>query len=274
MTLDNGTLILANYTAKLKDVGEVIETTLEDEAKKLGVHDPTRKYEPRLIAIGEGWVLKGLDDALKSGKVGDKLDVEVSPDKGFGVRDPNQIRLIPLRKFGEKARELRIGDSVEVDNRPGLVRFVGSGRAQIDFNHRYAGKTLTYDVKIIKKLETNAEKIMALVRRRIPMDEEKLKLELVNGSVRLDLPEDYYMIEGLQVLKKAISNDIFKYIPDIDKFSITENYLTTKTQSGSKQEKETTKRKARNKGSKKSNNKKLSKTVKTKQVSNVSLFKP
>ncbi|MCP8322284.1 MAG: FKBP-type peptidyl-prolyl cis-trans isomerase, partial [archaeon] len=72
MPLEMGSLVYVNYIAKIKDTNEVIEVTIEDEAKKLGVHDPSRKYEPRLIAIGEGWVLKGLDEALASTNVGDK----------------------------------------------------------------------------------------------------------------------------------------------------------------------------------------------------------
>lgn len=64
MTLENGSLILADYTAKVKDTGQIIETTRKEDAEKAGNADPTRTYEPRLIAVGDGWVLKGLDEAL------------------------------------------------------------------------------------------------------------------------------------------------------------------------------------------------------------------
>ena len=234
MTLSKGNLILAEYTARLKDVDEVIETTYEEEAKRVGAHDPTRKYEPRLIAVGDGWVLKGLDEALQASSVGKKFNVDVSPEKGFGTRDPNKVRLIPLRKFGDKANELRIGDSIEVDNREGIVRFVGSGRAQIDFNHRYAGKTLNYDVQITKQLNTSVEKVKALVRRRIPIEENKLRMELSGGSAKIDLPEDFYTLEGLQVLKRAISNDVFKYVGQLDKVLFTEVYLSAKSKEEAK----------------------------------------
>jgi len=35
MTLEKGTLIFSNYTARVKDTGEGIESTIEEEAKKL-----------------------------------------------------------------------------------------------------------------------------------------------------------------------------------------------------------------------------------------------
>ena len=66
MTLEKGSLILMDYTAKVKDNKQIFETTSEEEAKKSDLYDPTRKYEPRLVSIGEGWVLKGLDEAFAS----------------------------------------------------------------------------------------------------------------------------------------------------------------------------------------------------------------
>ncbi|MCP8316163.1 MAG: FKBP-type peptidyl-prolyl cis-trans isomerase [archaeon] len=228
MPLEMGSLVYVNYIAKIKDTNEVIEVTIEDEAKKLGVHDPSRKYEPRLIAIGEGWVLKGLDEALASTNVGDKISVEMPPEKGFGQRDPSKVKMIPLRKFGEKASEIRVGDEVEVENKIGIVRFVGSGRAQIDFNHRLAGKTLLYDVDVIRKVETDKDKIVALIKRRIPIEEEKIELTMENDSVKIKLPVDLYLLEGLQIIKRAISNDIFKFIKGVSKVYFIELYETKK----------------------------------------------
>lgn len=224
MPLEKGTLVYANYIAKIKDTNEVIEVTIEDEAKKLGVHDPSRKYEPRLMAIGEGWVLKGLDEALASANVGDKISVEIPPEKGFGPRDPTKMKMIPLRKFGDKASEVRVGDEVEVENKMGIVRFVGSGRAQIDFNHRLAGKTLLYDVEVIRKVETDRDKIIALIKRRIPVEEEKIELDMENDSVKIKLPSDLYLSEGLQIIKRAISSDIFKFIKETSKVYFIELY--------------------------------------------------
>ena len=157
MPLDKSSLVLVDYTARVKDTNEIFETTREEEAKKTDHYDPSRKYEPRLVSVGESWVLKGLDEALANANVGDKMNVEVSPDKGFGDRDPSKVRMIPQRKLGEKADEVSVGDVIEVDDRTGIVRYVGSGRIQVDFNHRFAGRTLLYDVIVLKKLESVEE---------------------------------------------------------------------------------------------------------------------
>ncbi|HKT21310.1 MAG TPA: peptidylprolyl isomerase, partial [Nitrososphaerales archaeon] len=173
MALDKGTLIFANYSARVRDTGEGIESTVESEAKKLKIFEESRKYEPRLVAVGEGWLISGLDSEVAKLSVGDKKEIELSPDKAFGNRDPTQLRMVPLRKFGEREHELSVGDSVEVDNRMGTVRFIGSGRAQVDFNHRLAGKSIVYDFEVIKKVESDEDKVRALVDRRLAGDGSK-----------------------------------------------------------------------------------------------------
>jgi peptidylprolyl isomerase len=228
--LKKGSLILVDLTARVKDTGEIIETTLESEAKKLGVYDESKKYEPRLISVGDGWVLKGVDDTLLLTKMGKKITKDMPPEKAFGLRDPDKVRRVPLRKLGEKAGELRVGDEVELDHRLGLVRFIGSGRAQIDFNHKYAGKVIIYDINPISELTTSDEQTMALVRRRLPIDAEKLSLKIRNGEVTINLPQEAFLAEGLQIIKRAASTDIFKHVNNVGKVTFIESYESPKVE--------------------------------------------
>ena len=227
MPLDIDTLVYINYTAKIKD-GDIIEITDEEEAKKLNVYDPAQKYEPKLVAIGDGWVLKGVDEILKTIEVGERIKFEVPPEKGFGLRDPNKVKLIPLRKFGEKASELRIDNEVEIDNKIGIVRFIGSGRAQIDFNHKLASKTIIYDLEILKKIETDEDKILALITRRLPLEEKMIIFNLKEENIEIQLPQDIYLLDGIQIIKRAISNDIFRFITKINKVYFLEIYENKK----------------------------------------------
>ena len=225
MALENGSLILAEYTAKIKDTGLIIDTTRKEDAEKAGSADPTRTYEPRLIAVGEGWVLKGLDEALQKAEPNQTIDVELTPDKAFGIRDPNKVSRIPIRKFGEKASELEIGGEVEVDNRVGIVRSLESGRAIVDFNHKYAGKTLLYNVEIKEKLDSRDAQIGALIHRRLPVEKEKIKFESVGEEeVKIPIPSDYFLLEGLQIIKRGISTDLFKFIKPLSKVEFIEDY--------------------------------------------------
>ncbi len=233
MPFDKGSLILLDYTARIKDNGEIFETTIEEDAKKSNLYDPTRRYEPRLISVGEGWVLKGLDEALSSTDVGQKLSIEISPDKGFGERDTNKVRMIPQRKLGEKANEVKVGDVVELDDRTGIIRYIGSGRVQIDYNHRLASRVLVYDVNVVKKIESNEDKIKYLLKRRLPIEDEKAKFEYNNDKVVIELSEDISLLDGLQIIKKAVSTDIFKFVDGLNKIIFEEVYLSQKAKDSS-----------------------------------------
>ncbi len=230
MPLEKGSLIFVNYSAVVKDTGEGIESTLESEARKLNIYDADRKYEPRLIGVGEGWVLAGLDEEIKKMDVGQKKQVVLSPAKAFGERDPTQLRMIPLRKFGEKASDLVVGDTVEVDNRVGIVRFIGSGRAQVDFNHRLAGKTVTYEMEILKKIETDNEKVRALLNRRFSGEGDKVKFSMQAQHLEIEVPEDLFLLEGLQIIKRGISSDVFKFVTGAKEVTFLENFVAKKAE--------------------------------------------
>jgi peptidylprolyl isomerase len=230
MTFEKGTLIFANYTARVKDTGEGIETTVEEEAKHLKIHDDSRKYEPRLVAVGEGWLIAGLDAEVAKMDVGDKKEIELPPEKAFGIRDPTQVRMVPLRKFGEREHEMAVGDSVEIDNRVGVVRFIGSGRAQVDFNHRLAGKSIIYNVEVLKKVDGDDDKVRALIDRRLAGEGTKATYELVKGELTVTVPDDLFLLEGLQIIKRGIANDTFKFVPTVTKLTFVERFTNEKAQ--------------------------------------------
>jgi peptidylprolyl isomerase len=230
LVFQKGTLILVDYTAKVKDSNEVFETTREADAKTNSIFDANVKYQPRLISVGESWVLKGLDDALLNANAGDKLSVEVPPEKGFGARDTSKVRMVPLRKLGDDAEKVSVGDTIELDDRTGIIRFIGSGRVQVDFNHRFAGRTILYDLNVIKSLDTDQDKIIGLLKRRFPLDESKLKFEIKGTELDIVIPEEAMMMEGLQVVKRAIANEILKFVTKLDKINFVEAYNRVKPQ--------------------------------------------
>ena len=224
MTFKKGQLILLEYTAKIKDSGEIFETTIEDEAKKYSLHEPNVKYMPKLVSVGEGWVLKGLDDALSETTSGDKKTIEVSPDKGFGERDKGKVRMIPLRKLGEDAEKVSVGDTVEIDNKKGIIRYIGSGRVQVDYNHRYAGKTILYDINIKKSLDSDDDKISEILKSRLPIENEKIIYKKNGTAVDITIPEEIFRADGLAIIKHFTQTDLFKFVTSLTKVNFIETY--------------------------------------------------
>jgi len=216
MPLQKGDFILIDYTAKVKETGEVFDTTNEETSKKEHLHKEGEIYEPKLIVIGEGWMLKTLDEAFMTMEPAKPATVEIPPDKAFGPRDAEKVRRVPLKQLLAKDINPAIGARVEYGGKMATVRAMGAGRVLLDFNPPLAGKTLVYDVTVQKKLEANEEKIAALVHRRVPVAEAaKFKLMLEEKALTVEMPEETYYVEGIQVAKRGVSMDVQKFFPDI-----------------------------------------------------------
>ena len=216
MPLQKGDFILIDYIGKVKETGEVFDTTIEEIAKKERLYKEGEIYEPKLVVLGEGWVLKALEDEILKLDVGAKSTIEIPPEKAFGPRDPEKVRLVPLRRLVAKGITPQIGMRIEYEGKMATVRTVGAGRVQLDFNPPLAGKTLVYEVTVQKKLETKTEKINALIHRRIPIvDIEKFKLKITKTNITIEMPEDAFYIEGIQLAKRGIAMDIQKFFPEV-----------------------------------------------------------
>ena len=222
--VSKGDFVLVDYTGRVKETGEVFETTVEEVAKEAGIYSEGRRYEPRLIIVGEGWVLKGLDEGLEGLKVGEKTVIEVPPEKGFGLRNPDDVKTIPYRVLRSKGIVPRIGMKVEVDGREAVIRAVGAGRVRVDFNPPLAGRTLVYEVVVREKVKGDVEKIKALIHRRIPVDPEAFEVSVEDGEAVIKVPREAMYLEGIQVAKRGIASDVFRYIPNVTKVRFVEEF--------------------------------------------------
>jgi len=225
MALTKGDFVIIDYTAKVKETGEVFDTTAEETAKKEHLFKEGEIYEPKLVVIGEGWVLKTLDESLATMEVSKPASVEIPPDKAFGTRDSEKVRRVPLRHLVDKGITPGLGMRVEYNGKMATVRALGAGRVLLDFNPPLAGKTLVYEVTVKKRLETVQEKVAALIHRRIPaVEEAKFKFTVKQKAVDIVMPEEAFYLEGVQVAKRGIALDIQKFFPKTTAVKFTETF--------------------------------------------------
>lgn len=222
MAVKPGDFLLVNFTLKVKESGETVDTTYDAVAKDTHLHREESTYGPRFIILGEGWLPKGLEDSLVGLDIGKQTIVELPPDKGFGTRDPAKMRLVPLRRFREQGVPSP-GARIELDGRAATVRAVGAGRVQVDYNHPLAGRTLIYEVSIEKVVEDDTEKVLNIISKRIPeVDKAKFGVERNSSDLTIEVPEEAFYLSGLQVAKKSVTSDLQKYFPNIETISFRE----------------------------------------------------
>jgi peptidylprolyl isomerase len=225
MALQKGDFILLDYVAKVKETNEVFDTTKEDVAKNAHLHKEGEFYEPKLVVIGESWVLKALDEALLTAEIGKETNVEIPADKAFGPRDPDKIRRVPIKQLYAKEINPIVGARIEFQGKTATIRSIGAGRVLLDFNPALAGRTLIYDLTVTKKLEVAEEKIGALIHRRVPVVEEnKFKLTIQDKNLTIDMPEETFYVEGIQIAKRGIAMDIQKFLPDLAETKFVETF--------------------------------------------------
>jgi FKBP-type peptidyl-prolyl cis-trans isomerase 2 len=225
MTFQKGDFIVINYTGKIKETNEVFDTTYEDVAKKEHLFKEGEIYDPKLVVVGEGWVLKALDDALTTMEFNQPSTVEIPAEKGFGQRDPEKIKRVSLKQLYAKEINPAIGARIEYQGKMATVRSIGAGRVLLDFNPPLAGRTLVYDTIITNKIESLEEKTGALIHRRVPVVEEnKFKLTIQDKNLTIDMPEETFYVEGIQIAKRGIAIDIQKFLPDIAETKFVETF--------------------------------------------------
>jgi FKBP-type peptidyl-prolyl cis-trans isomerase 2 len=218
--MQKGDFVYISYVGRIKESGEIFDTTSEEIARKEGVYNPEIKYGDIPIIIGAGFVIPGLEEELEKMNVGEKKVVEIEPKKAFGERRDDLIRLIPEIEFKKQNIDVKVGDFVNVNGITGRVLSVNAGRVRVDFNHPLAGKALVYEVEIKKQVTETKEKIYAILKYFSNLDESIANVKIENGEAEIE-------IKGLQIanrVKENIIKTIFQWIKEINKIKFSEVY--------------------------------------------------
>lgn len=159
--VENGDLIKIEITGKLSD-GSVFETTNEQLARDTGVWSNTSKYGSRLVIVGRGAMIAGLETEIPKMKIGESKKIHVDIDKAFGKKHSELVRVMPMKEFEKHGVHAMPGLMITIDGVPAMVKSVSSGRVMLDFNHPLAGQALDYEIKLLEIISDPIKKAEAL----------------------------------------------------------------------------------------------------------------
>ena len=147
MQIESNSVVTLHYTLKDND-GNVIDQS--DDGSFLYMH-------------GAMNIVPGLENALSGKAVGDEFSVTVSPEEGYGEKDPQRIQEVPKDMF-DNAEEIKIGVQFHAQSPDGnavvvTVVEVKDDAVVIDGNHALAGVDLNFDVKIVDIREASEEEV-------------------------------------------------------------------------------------------------------------------
>lgn len=115
------------------------------------VLDTSEGRGPLSYLHGHGNIIPGLEQALEGKTEGDKLQVEVPPEDGYGPHRQELVQQVPREAFdGVEKVEEGMQFNAESAQGPMVVKVteVGEEKVTIDANHELAGQQLNFDVTI------------------------------------------------------------------------------------------------------------------------------
>lgn len=160
----------------------IFDTTMENVAKEHNFFDPKRKYSPLTIIIGEKELHAKVEKELETMKAGEEKTVLLNEKEGFGERQGDYVRILPLKVFKEQKMNPVPGLIINTGNLIGKVQSVSGGRVRVDFNHPLAGRNLEYYVKVNKEfigVKEKSEKLFEKYYSQIPGARKEFKEEIL-----------------------------------------------------------------------------------------------
>lgn len=155
MKIQPGCIVELEYQLKDED-GSVVEQSGADG--------------PMSYLHGYGEIPPGLEARLTGAEVGVAMEVTLAPGEAFGDYDPDKILAVPRDQFPADA-EIVPGDTITVtvadDDDPEVesgemdtrVLEISPEAIVLDANHPYAGKKMTFDLKVLSVRAATDEEI-------------------------------------------------------------------------------------------------------------------
>ena len=206
MAIKKGDFVEVEYTGTLADEQLIFDTTDEKLAKEHEIWDKQTVYGPITVCIGEGQLLKGLDQEMEGKDLEKEYTVKLSAENGFGKKDAKLIRMIPFGVFKKQQIMPQPGMQVNVDGMVGVIKTAAGGRCLVDFNHPLSGKELVYTIKANKIITDDTAKIRSIMHLNFNMKSDReFKECTAKITTPVEIPEPIQkMIE--EQLKEKISS--------------------------------------------------------------------
>lgn len=148
MNVDKKCIVSIHYTLK-DDAGTII--------------DSSQDKDPLVYLHGAGNIVPGLERGLTGKPAGEKLQVTVQPEEGYGPVTDELVTTVPREAF-QGVDRIEPGMQFQANgpdgqSQPITVRSVADDGVTIDANHPLAGQVLHFDVTIESIREATQEEL-------------------------------------------------------------------------------------------------------------------
>jgi FKBP-type peptidyl-prolyl cis-trans isomerase SlyD len=147
MQIAERTVASFNYTLT-NDAGEII--------------DSSEGRSPLAYLHGAGNIVPGLEKQMAGRKAGDRFDVVVAPEDGYGQPNPMLVQTVPREAF-QGVDTIEVGMEFQAQTPQGplsvVVAKVDADNVTVDGNHPLAGKTLHFAIEVTDVRDASVEEL-------------------------------------------------------------------------------------------------------------------
>jgi FKBP-type peptidyl-prolyl cis-trans isomerase SlyD len=212
--MKDGDFIRLDFDAFVKETEQLVDTTHEEVAKEHDVYNERVSYSPIAVIVGSGHIVKGLDKDLLDAKKGKERELEISSTDAFGEKDPKLVEVFQERKI-LSLPEFRKGDTypaegmeIRINNKIGIISGRFAGRYRVDFNHRWAGKTIIYKYTVTDLITKKDDKLNAIIESSYMNPEEFQASFKGKDAVDITLPDMVKLDQGWAMAKFKLVSDL------------------------------------------------------------------
>lgn len=123
--------------------------------------DSSSNGEPLNYIQGIGALIAGMEEGLEGKIKGEKVQLKVAPEKGYGIHQPEMVQQVPMSAFGGQMVSPGMQFEAGSDEQRFIVTVtsVGDEFATIDGNHPLAGVELNFDVEVLDVREATEDEL-------------------------------------------------------------------------------------------------------------------
>jgi FKBP-type peptidyl-prolyl cis-trans isomerase SlyD len=210
MNIKKGDFVEIKYVGRLED-NTIFDLNDKEIAKKENIQ--AHIHDKTIVCLGSKDVVEGLDEFLIDKEIGKKLHINLPPEKAFGKKDAKLFQMIPMKKFLEQKINPMPGLTVEIDNYTGVIKSISGGRVMVDLNHPLAGKNVSYEITILRKVDDLKEKVEGFLEMNFHLHNPKIEVQEHNAILDLPIPKE---------MLPLIEAELKKRIPELKSLSVKE----------------------------------------------------
>jgi FKBP-type peptidyl-prolyl cis-trans isomerase SlpA len=116
--------------------------------------ESNRGDEILTLILGDGTLTEGMELALIGHKAGDSIEVQLSPEQGYGYANEENVHNMPLSDFpadmAPEAGQVVAFDGPDDEEIIGTIVEIVNDEVAIDFGHPLAGRNLIFIADIVE----------------------------------------------------------------------------------------------------------------------------